>query len=159
MQRTRYTRQTVETSKLPSRGTFPDNRPTIYIQKHKTSVKNKIAWTTAQPTDKNYTVKDFCSNKTLKIDENCKETPTLHFCTKRCWKKHRHTRWKETKKTTEALPFPLFSFNWITQIFAFFVALLLQNFSVDVQKISIRVQISVTNQPCQYLSVACHRSP
>lgn len=41
----------------------------------------------------------------------------------------------------------------------FFVALQLQNFSVDVQKISIRVQISVTNQPCQYRSVACHRSP
>ena len=74
MQRTRYTRQTVETSKLPSRGTFPDNRPTIYIQKHKNFRKEQNQGATAQPTDKNYTAKNYCANKTLKTDENCINT-------------------------------------------------------------------------------------
>lgn len=56
----------------PAVALFPTTAPTIYIKNTKISVKNKIAGATAQPTDKNYTVKDYCANKTLTIDENGK---------------------------------------------------------------------------------------
>ena len=36
----------------PAVALFPTTAPTIYIQKHKTSVKNKIAGATAQRTEK-----------------------------------------------------------------------------------------------------------
>ena len=69
---------------------FPTTAPTIYIQKHKTSAKNKIAETTAQRTDKNYTVKDYCANKTLKIDENGINTD-IAFLHKTLLKNTQHT--------------------------------------------------------------------
>ena len=79
MQRTRYTRQTVETSKLPCRGTFSDNRPDNLHTKTQNFREKQNRMNNCTTNRQNYTVKDFCSNKTLKIDENCKEKPTLHF--------------------------------------------------------------------------------
>ena len=53
---------------------FPTTAPTIYIQKHKNFRKEQNQGATAQPTDKNYTAKNYCANKTLKTDENCINT-------------------------------------------------------------------------------------
>ena len=55
-------------------------------------------------------VKNYCTNKTLTIDENGINTD-IAFLHKTLLKKAPPHQMKRNKKTTEALPFPLFSFN------------------------------------------------